>query len=115
MTWQIVGEGAIEPLKDQPPFLPPDREPVPMEEQAARASRFVSQQAGHTENERQLPNSNRQLPLLMGVRPACPMELAPHLRVGLLHLGWALECSVRRTALTNPSLRGSQEPPAHRN
>jgi len=103
MTWPIVGEGAIDSLKDQLRYHLPVREHAPMAELEARASRFVSLVVGHTENAKQPSNNSRALPLLL--KPGCPMGLDPRLRVGLRHLGWHLECSTRRTALESPSLR----------
>jgi len=58
MSWQIVGEGAIDSPAIQLQYRTPARVAVPMEEREARASRFVSHLVGHTGNDKQpKPNS----------------------------------------------------------
>jgi len=63
----VVGE-VISLPEIQQPFPTPVRVAVPMEEQEARANRFVSLVVGHTEQERQPKPSN--------VVPLLPMRVA---------------------------------------
>lgn len=61
-TWQIVDVAVTSNQETQLQSPTPVRDAVPMEEQEARASRFVSHLAGHTDSERPPSNSSRVLP-----------------------------------------------------
>ena len=62
-TWQTVVGEVISLPEIQQPFPLPVRVDVPMEEREARANRFVSLLAGHTDSE-PLPSSSNVVPLL---------------------------------------------------
>ena len=62
MQWQTVVGEVISLPEIQPPYRPPVRVVVPMEELEARANRFVLLVAGHTANAKPLKPSKLRLP-----------------------------------------------------
>ena len=59
MLWQTEVGVVSDSPEIQPQSQTPSRGNVPMEEQEARANRFVSQVVGHMENEKQQLPSNK--------------------------------------------------------
>jgi len=77
MTWQM-GEAVPANLQDQLQFRIPRAEHVPMEEQARRASRFVSLLVGPMENVKQQLPSKEQLRWPLGRQVEAVEEDQPH-------------------------------------